>query len=96
MSELKVQKVSTYDFFLLLDTRLDLMNLSLGLIVGDLVDLMFPDDTQRLLGIQLPLAYMPGNTRSRHDMIVMLYQSHECCLRQSTRCEDLCTPAVKR
>jgi hypothetical protein len=64
MSKIKMQKVSTYDFFLLLDTRFDLMNLSLGLIVGNLVDFMFPDDAQRLLGVQFPLAYMPGNTRS--------------------------------
>lgn len=64
MPTIEITKVSTYDFFLLLDTRLDLMNLSLSLIVGDLVDFMFPDDAQRLLGVQLPLAYMPGNTRS--------------------------------
>jgi hypothetical protein len=58
------REVSTYDFFLLLNTRLDLMNLSLSLIVGDIVDFMFPDDAQRLLGVQLSLAHMPGNTRS--------------------------------
>jgi hypothetical protein len=58
--------VRTYDFFALFHTRLNLMNLSLRLIVGDFINLMFPDDAQRLFGVQLPLAYMPGNTRSGH------------------------------
>jgi hypothetical protein len=56
--------VRPYDFFALFHARFDMMDLSLRLIVGDFINLMFPDDAQRLLGVQLPLAYMPGNTRS--------------------------------
>ena len=52
-------RVSTYDFLGLLHTSLKLGNIPLRLIFGQLVDFIFFNHSQRLLGVEFPLTYMP-------------------------------------
>lgn len=51
-------KRTTYDFFGLLNTGLDLRDIPLRFIFGELVDLILSDNAQRLLCVQLALADM--------------------------------------
>jgi len=51
--------VNTYDFLGLLHTSLELGDIALRLIFGQLVDFIFFDYSQRLLGVEFPLTYMP-------------------------------------
>ena len=50
---------NAYNFLAFLDTRLDLGDVSLRLIVGNIIDLIFVDDTERLFGVQFPLSDGP-------------------------------------
>ena len=51
--------MSTYDFLGLLHTSLELGDIPLRLIFRQLVDLIFFDYAQRLLGVEFPLTNMP-------------------------------------
>lgn len=58
-------RVVTYNLFGLLNTSLELGNIPLRLIFGQLLDFILLNDAQRLLCVQLALADMAGITGSR-------------------------------
>lgn len=63
--------METYDFFALFDTRLDLRDIPLRLLIKLLLDIALTNDSKPLLGVELTLAHMSLRARPcRHDVLV--------------------------
>lgn len=52
------EEVNTHGFLAFLNTSLDLWGVTLGVVVGCILHIIFADDAKRLLGVELALADM--------------------------------------